>query len=167
MSRKEAQLLDMLLACQKIQRSATELDGAAFLADELRQDGILRQLTVLGEAAKRVSSDYRAAHPDNTSRPRRWRHRPGRGTSSWELRQDDVNCSVPDYEFEAAREKLPGEAEALAIRQIAEIVGISEERAAKALSAIESGTTVARQRLLRGIAEAWLEDQRKAYRRGS
>lgn len=64
MSRDEAQLLDMLLACQKIQRYATGLDGTAFLADELRQDGILRQLTVLGEAAKRVSSEYRTAHPE-------------------------------------------------------------------------------------------------------
>ncbi len=62
MSRDEAQLLDMLFACQKIQRYATGLDGAAFLADELRQDGILRQLTILGEAAKRVSTEYRAAH---------------------------------------------------------------------------------------------------------
>ncbi len=64
MSRDDAQLLDMLLACQKIQRYATGLDGAAFLADELRQDGILRQLTVLGEAAKRVSPQFRAAHPE-------------------------------------------------------------------------------------------------------
>jgi uncharacterized protein with HEPN domain len=36
MSRDEAQLLDMFLACEKIQRYATGLDGAAFLADELR-----------------------------------------------------------------------------------------------------------------------------------
>ncbi len=59
-------------------------------------------------------------------------------------------------EFEAAREQSPGEGEAAAVRQIAEIVGISEERAAKALSAIEAGTPVTRQRLLRAIAEAWL-----------
>ncbi len=64
MSRDDAQLLDMLLACKKIQRYATGLDGTAFLADELRQDGILRQLTVLGEAAKRVSPEFRAAHPE-------------------------------------------------------------------------------------------------------
>ena len=46
-----AWLLDMLLACEKIERFIRGVDGAAFLGDELRQEAILRQLTVLGEAA--------------------------------------------------------------------------------------------------------------------
>jgi hypothetical protein len=57
---------------------------------------------------------------------------------------------------EAAREVPQEEGEAAAIRQVADLVGISEERAATVLSAIDAGTTVARQRLLRGIDEAWL-----------
>ncbi len=54
----------MLIACEKIERFIRGLDGAAFLGDELRQEAILRQLTVLGEAAKNVSSEFRAAHPE-------------------------------------------------------------------------------------------------------
>ena len=66
--------------------------------------------------------------------------------------------------IEAAR-AVPEEAgEAAAIRQVAELVGISEERAAKALSAIETQTDEVRHRLLRGIAEAWLKDHQEAYR---
>ena len=68
-------------------------------------------------------------------------------------------------EIEAAREMPQEEGEAAAIWQIADLVGISEERAAKALAAIETGATVARQRLLRGIAEAWLKGHQEAYRR--
>jgi uncharacterized protein with HEPN domain len=64
MWKDEAWLLDMLNACRRIQRHAQGLDEAAFLGDDLRQDAIVRQLTVLGEAAKRVSPEYRAAHPE-------------------------------------------------------------------------------------------------------
>jgi len=53
-----AWLLDMLLACQKIERFVRGVDGASFLGDELRQEAILRQLTVLGEAAKNVSPSF-------------------------------------------------------------------------------------------------------------
>jgi uncharacterized protein with HEPN domain len=40
-----AWLLDMLLACEKIERFIRGVDGAAFLGDELRQEAILRQLS--------------------------------------------------------------------------------------------------------------------------
>jgi len=59
-----AWLLDMLIACEKIERFIRGVDGAAFLGDELRQEAILRQLTVLGEAAKNVSSGFRAIHSE-------------------------------------------------------------------------------------------------------
>jgi uncharacterized protein with HEPN domain len=57
MWKDDAWILDMLNACRRIERYAQGVDGAAFLNDELRQDAIVRQLTVLGEAAKRVSLD--------------------------------------------------------------------------------------------------------------
>jgi uncharacterized protein with HEPN domain len=63
MWRDEANVLDMLHACERALRHAAGLTATAFLADELRQDAILRQLIVLGEAATRISPDYRAAHP--------------------------------------------------------------------------------------------------------
>ena len=59
-----AWLVDRLLACEKIERFVRGVDGMAFLGDELRQEAILRQLTVLGEAAKNVSAEFRAAHPE-------------------------------------------------------------------------------------------------------
>ena len=59
-----AWLVDMFLACEKIERFVRGVDGSAFLGDELRQEAILRQLTVLGEAAKNVSAEFRLAHPE-------------------------------------------------------------------------------------------------------
>ena len=39
-------------------------DGhAAFLTDHKTQDAVIRNVEVIGEAAKRVPSEYRAAHP--------------------------------------------------------------------------------------------------------
>jgi uncharacterized protein with HEPN domain len=64
MWKDDAWLLDMLNACRKIQRYAQGVDDAAFLNDELRQDAIIRQLIILGEAAKRVSQDYCRTHPE-------------------------------------------------------------------------------------------------------
>ena len=61
MSPDHAGLLDTLLACQRIQRYAAGLDGAAFLSDELRQDGMLRQLMVLGGQARPYSTDETTA----------------------------------------------------------------------------------------------------------
>ncbi len=69
-------------------------------------------------------------------------------------------------EIEAAGETPQEEGEVAAVRQIAEIVGISEERVAKVLSFIETEPAVVRERLLRRIAEAWLEGHQEAYRRG-
>ena len=64
MWRDDAWLLDMLQACERAVRYTTGVSGAAFLADEMRQDAILRQLTILGEAAKQVSPECRMAHPE-------------------------------------------------------------------------------------------------------
>jgi len=64
MWKDDAWILDMLNACRRIERYAQGVSGASFLGDELRQDAIVRQLTILGEAAKRVSPEYRTAHAE-------------------------------------------------------------------------------------------------------
>ncbi len=64
MWRDDASILDMLNACRRIQRYMKGMDRAAFLDDEVRQDAIIRQLTILGEAAKRISSECRVTHPE-------------------------------------------------------------------------------------------------------
>jgi len=65
--------------------------------------------------------------------------------------------------FEAAREIPQEEGHTEAVRNIAERLEIPLEEAKKGLMAIEAQPTVTRELLMRRIAEAWLERQRKAY----
>ena len=60
MWRDLAWILDMLQGSQKAIEYARGLNEEQFQASELHQDAILRQLTV-GEAAKRVSAEFRAS----------------------------------------------------------------------------------------------------------
>ncbi|HEY9420908.1 MAG TPA: DUF86 domain-containing protein [Thermoanaerobaculia bacterium] len=64
MSRDEATLLDMLTAGRRILEFKRGLDKAAFLEDLKTQSSVLHQLMVLGEAAKRLSSETRQMAPD-------------------------------------------------------------------------------------------------------
>ena len=64
MWRDEACLLDMLLAARKIRRFSEGVVFETFLADELMQHGIMRLIQILGEAARKVSPDFRQAHPE-------------------------------------------------------------------------------------------------------
>ena len=45
-------------------RYLQNLGEAEFVASSRDQDAVVRQLTVLGEAAKRVSADFRNEHPE-------------------------------------------------------------------------------------------------------
>jgi uncharacterized protein with HEPN domain len=56
MLRDDASLVDILKAARKVESS--------FLSSSRDQDAILRQLTIVGEAAKRVSEQFRADHPE-------------------------------------------------------------------------------------------------------
>lgn len=80
----------------------------------------------------------------------------------------DVPAQLPEdlrAEFEAARSVSQEEGHIAALRRIADIAGVSLERAAEVLATIESQSSVARELFMRGIAEVWLEGHRKAYRR--
>lgn len=61
MWRDLAWILDMLQGSQKAIEYARGLNEEQFQASELHQDAILRQLTIVGEAAKRVSAEFRAS----------------------------------------------------------------------------------------------------------
>lgn len=63
MWRDEAWLLDMLQAARKIVEYTRGADHVGFLKDTKDQDAVLRQLTILGEACKRVLPEFRTAHP--------------------------------------------------------------------------------------------------------
>ena len=64
MSRDEAALLDILNTAQAAQRFVAGMSDVQFLADDKTQSAVLHQLLVLGEAAKRVSAEFRTSHPD-------------------------------------------------------------------------------------------------------
>jgi uncharacterized protein with HEPN domain len=61
--RVAAHLWDM---CEAMRRLARYIDGRTYndlLESELLEDGVIRQLTVLGEAAGRVPDSFRKLHP--------------------------------------------------------------------------------------------------------
>ena len=72
MSRRDAldlrdYLEHMLQAAERVKRYLDGLDRASFLADELRQDAVLRNFEVMGEAAWNVQRhfpEFTAAHTE-------------------------------------------------------------------------------------------------------
>jgi uncharacterized protein with HEPN domain len=61
--RDPASLADMLQATEKLTRYLTGKSFDDLLADEILQDAVVRQFTVLGEAAARVSDTTRVLEP--------------------------------------------------------------------------------------------------------
>jgi len=61
--RDEAHVLDILKAARLAIDFKGTADKAAFLADAKTQSAVLHQLLVIGEAVKRLSPEFRAAHP--------------------------------------------------------------------------------------------------------
>ena len=61
--RDPATLLDIAEALRRLQLFKSGMDRAAFLADLKTQAAILHEITLLGEAVKRLSPEFRARHP--------------------------------------------------------------------------------------------------------
>ena len=57
-------LEDILEAGEKIFRFCEGLDEAAFLEDDLVSDAVLRNLEIIGEAAKRIPEAWRSQTPE-------------------------------------------------------------------------------------------------------
>ncbi len=64
MRRDDALLLDMLVAARKIVRFLQGLTERDFQANELVQSAVIRELQVIGEAARLISPETRAKHND-------------------------------------------------------------------------------------------------------
>ena len=65
LDRRDADYLDhMQEAIAKIQRYTSHKCEADFLADELAQDGVIRNLEILGEAVSKLSPALKARHAD-------------------------------------------------------------------------------------------------------
>jgi uncharacterized protein with HEPN domain len=55
-------------AIERIRRYNEDMDGAAFAADELIQDAVIRNLEIIGEACRNIDRGdpgFAAAHPRN------------------------------------------------------------------------------------------------------
>lgn len=61
--RDRTYLIHMLECAEKV-RDYTAEGEDAFMGDPMVQDAVMRNFEVIGEAAKRVSDDLRAEHPD-------------------------------------------------------------------------------------------------------
>lgn len=64
MSRDDATLADLLSSARSALEFLGGIDKAAFLGDRKTQSSVLHQLLLLGEAAKRLSSEFRERHVD-------------------------------------------------------------------------------------------------------
>jgi uncharacterized protein with HEPN domain len=66
MSRRPAGLLieDMLERIRRIERSVAGMDHKAFLRNDTTCDAVIRNLTVIGEAANRLPEEFKDRHID-------------------------------------------------------------------------------------------------------
>ena len=65
---KDSLYLESIRDCLERIAEYTESGEDAFLASRLIQDGVIRNLEVIGEATKNISEDLRAANPSITWR---------------------------------------------------------------------------------------------------
>lgn len=64
MPRDEAAVLDIPHAAQRALRFVAGMSREEFAADEKTRSAVLHQLMILDEAVKRISAEYRTAHPE-------------------------------------------------------------------------------------------------------
>lgn len=65
MSRDDVTLLDIAKAARKVGTFIQGFDSEdEFLGDDMAQSAVLFQLSVIGEATKRLSVEFRDAHPE-------------------------------------------------------------------------------------------------------
>ncbi|MDX1524369.1 MAG: DUF86 domain-containing protein [Anaerolineae bacterium] len=60
----QAYLADILKAANFIQAFVDDTDEQAFYQDVMRYSAVIRQIEIIGEAAKRISDDFRNTYPD-------------------------------------------------------------------------------------------------------
>ena len=65
MSKRDPSVLldDIRSSIKKIQRYTTGLDEASFLADEKTIDAVIRNLEIIGEAAKQLPAQFKSQYP--------------------------------------------------------------------------------------------------------
>lgn len=65
MPKRDVDLLieDILAAIEKIERYTAGLGHEAFVGDDKTVDAVVRNLEIIGEAARHVPDDFASAHP--------------------------------------------------------------------------------------------------------
>jgi uncharacterized protein with HEPN domain len=82
--RDAALILDVVLAARDAMSFVADLGEAAFLASRLHQNAVIHSRAVIGEAAGKVSAEFRAAHPEIPWRDiTGMRHRLIHGYAAW------------------------------------------------------------------------------------
>jgi uncharacterized protein with HEPN domain len=66
MRRDDALILDMLIAAEKITRFAGSLSFEQFEQDEMAQSAVMREIQVLGEAARMIQTQTKQRYPQIT-----------------------------------------------------------------------------------------------------
>jgi len=64
MWRDDAHVLDMLLAARKVLEFTRGVNWEQFEQGEIVQNAVMRQIQIIGEAARSVSPEYKGDHPD-------------------------------------------------------------------------------------------------------
>lgn len=64
MWRDDAYLLDMLLAARKVMKYVQGVDFERFDQDEVLQDAVMRRIQIIGEAARKISLEFKEDHPE-------------------------------------------------------------------------------------------------------
>jgi len=64
MWRDDAYVLDMLLAARKVLEFTKDIEWERFQRDDLVQNAVMRQIQIIGEAARKISPEYQGDHPE-------------------------------------------------------------------------------------------------------
>ena len=64
MWRDDAYVLDMLLASRRVLQFTKGIRWEHFERDEIVQNAVMRQIQIIGEAARKVTPEYQESHPE-------------------------------------------------------------------------------------------------------
>jgi len=64
MWRDDAYVLDMLIAARKVREFTRNITWEQFEDDDLVQNAVMRQIQIIGEAARKVSSQFQQEHQE-------------------------------------------------------------------------------------------------------